>query len=134
MPATPAAPHLAREFVRTWACPDHLVDSHEALLLVSELVTNAVVHGEGPIQLTVRCAETRAVIAVTDGGPRLPVIPAKAPGADALAGRGLWMLVTLADDWGIRADPDTKTIWFAMAHQSPDLTGPLGWSSRLGGR
>jgi anti-sigma regulatory factor (Ser/Thr protein kinase) len=134
LPATPAAPHLAREFVRTWACPDHLVNAQEALLLVSELVTNAVVHGEGPIELTVRCAETRAVIAVTDGGRRLPVIPAKAPGADALAGRGLWMLVTLADDWGIRADPDTKTIWFAMANQSPDLTEPLSWSSRPGGR
>ena len=67
-------------------------------------------------------------------GPATPPIPAKAPGADALAGRGLWMLVTLADDWGMRADADTKAIWFAMAHQSPDLTEPLGWSTRLAGR
>lgn len=58
----------------------------------------------------------------------------EAPGADALAGRGLWMLVTLAEDWGMRADADTKAIWFATAHQSPDLTEPLGWSTRLAGR
>jgi hypothetical protein len=44
------------------------------------------------------------------------------------------MLVTLADDWGMRADADTKAIWFAKAHQSPDLTEPLGWSTRLAGR
>ena len=44
------------------------------------------------------------------------------------------MLVTLADDWGMRADADKKTIWFAMAHQSPDLTEPLGWSTGLAGR
>jgi hypothetical protein len=43
------------------------------------------------------------------------------------------MLVTLAYEWGIRADADTKTIWFAMAHRSPDLTEPLGWSTRLVG-
>jgi hypothetical protein len=35
------------------------------------------------------------------------------------------MLVTLADDWGMRADADTKAIWFAK---------PLGWSTRLAGR
>lgn len=58
-------------------------------------------------------------------GPATPPIPAKAPGADPLAGRGLWMLVTLADDWGMRADADTKAIWFAK---------PLGWSTRLAGR
>jgi anti-sigma regulatory factor (Ser/Thr protein kinase) len=91
-------------------------------LLVSELVTNAVVHGQGPIRLTVRCAETRAVIAVTDGGPGLPVIPTTPPAADALAGRGLWPLVNLAEDWGIRPHVETKTIWFAMATQSPQLT------------
>ena len=128
LPVTPAAPHLAREFVRTWACPDHLGDSQEAILLVSELVTNALVHGEGPIELTVSCAKDRAVIAVTDGGARLPVIPAKAPVADAVAGRGLWMLVSLADDWGVRVDADTKTMWFAMANQPPVHTVPLSWS------
>ena len=44
------------------------------------------------------------------------------------------MLVTLADDWGMRADADTNGIRFATAHQSPDLTEPLGWSTRLAGR
>jgi anti-sigma regulatory factor (Ser/Thr protein kinase) len=122
LPVSGAAPHLAREFVRIWACPDHLVDPQEACLLVSELVTNAVVHGQGPIRLTVRCAGTRAVIAVTDGGPGLPIIPATRPPTDALAGRGLWLLVNLAEDWGIRAHAETKTIWFAMANQSPQRT------------
>jgi hypothetical protein len=35
--------------------------------------------------------------------------------------------VTLAEDWGIRAHADTKTIWFAMANQSPQLTEQLSW-------
>jgi anti-sigma regulatory factor (Ser/Thr protein kinase) len=120
LPASAAAPHLARELIHRWACPQHHGDSGAALLLVSELVTNAVVHGEGPIELSVRCTGNGTIIAVTDGGPRLPVIPATAPGADALAGRGLWMLVTLADDWGIHTDAHTKTIWFVVTHQSAD--------------
>ena len=59
---------------------------------MSELVTNAVGHGAGPIELTVRCAETRAVIAVTDGGPdyrsfrRRLQEPTRWPGA----GYGCW--------------------------------------------
>ena len=99
---------------------------------MSELVTNAVVHGAGPISSRCDARDPRGHrrhrrwLATTGHS-------GEGPGADALAGRGLWMLVNLADDWGLRADADTKTIWFAMANRSPDLTEPLGWSSRLAG-
>jgi anti-sigma regulatory factor (Ser/Thr protein kinase) len=114
LPVSTAAPHLARGLIRGWACPQHHGDTGAGLLVVSELVTNAVVHGEGPIALGVRCTDNGTTIAVTDGGPRLPIIPTTAPGTDALTGRGLWMLVALADDWGIRADAHSKTIWFVV--------------------
>jgi hypothetical protein len=122
LPVSPAAPHLAREFVRDSACPRHLADPEEALLLVSELVTNALVHGKGPMDLTLRCEGARTIIGVSDGGAGLPVFPATAPAVDATAGRGLWMLVVLADDWGVRSDTHAKTIWFALADRAADLT------------
>ena len=121
-----------REFVARWACPDHLVESQEARLLVSELVTNAVVLGAGPIDYGAMRRDPR-------GHRRHRRWPAttghsgEGSRSRRAGRRGLWMLVTLADEWGIRADADTKTIWFAMAQRSPDLTEPLGWSTRLAG-
>lgn len=70
------------------------------LLAVSELTTNAVVHGEGPIgvALAVTCDRLRAT--VTDDGCGTPAPHRPLPGNGEAGGWGLQLVDTLADAWG----------------------------------
>lgn len=90
---------------------DELVDT--ATLLVSELVTNAVLHAATPVEL--RChveAETLCV----QVGDRSSVLPGRRHyDDDALTGRGLGMVELLAAAWGIEGDEHGKTVWFQLA-------------------
>jgi anti-sigma regulatory factor (Ser/Thr protein kinase) len=113
LPASLTAPSLAREFLRRWACPDHLTDSDDALLLVSELVTNALIHGAPPIRLTMRCVDSRTVVRVSDSGHE-PVLLQHPVAADALSGRGLRLLEVIATDWGVDTNARGHSVWFAL--------------------
>jgi anti-sigma regulatory factor (Ser/Thr protein kinase) len=114
LPATTAAPGLARQFLLREACRDHLADPGDALLLASELVTNALLHGEPPIELAMRCAGSRTIVSVTDVGEP-PTLRRSLGTADALSGRGLRLLDALAADWGIDNHTHGKTFWFVLA-------------------
>lgn len=83
-----------------------------AILLVSELVTNAVVHARTDI--TVRYLVEPAVvrIEVEDHNSRTPV--AAAAPIDATSGRGLLLLQELSDRWGVVGERDGKCIWFEV--------------------
>nr|WP_246315278.1 SpoIIE family protein phosphatase [Kineococcus aurantiacus] len=106
----------AREFLRdrltAWST-DELLD--EAELVLSELVTNALVHTGGGAGLTLRFdgAERRLTIAVEDTSPRAPHERAMTP--DALGGRGLGIVEAVADAWGVRPGPHGKTVWAELA-------------------
>lgn len=118
LPADRAAPGLARRHVTAagiGACwPPDLVDL--ALLVTSELVTNAVVHGRAPIEVTVRTLSSVVRIEVSDGGAGAPVPVDGKPDALEPGGRGLFLLDKLADRWG--AQPRTagpgKTVWVEL--------------------
>src|SRR5690625_409792 len=73
-PPTPETAAAAREFVHdtllTWGVPDPFDD---VILLVSELVTNAVIHAESPLEVTVRRAEGSTEVMVTDSAPERAV-------------------------------------------------------------
>ena len=120
LPHTPEAPGLARRYVtsRSGAWPDDLVDL--IVLLTSELVTNAFVHGAGPIELLLLEDGGRLRVEVGDGEPRLPDGPGK-PTEHDVSGRGLMILDRLADRWGShpRRTPPGKVVWF-------ELTAPPG--------
>jgi anti-sigma regulatory factor (Ser/Thr protein kinase) len=82
------------------------------MLMVSELVTNAVVHGEGPIDLRIERLGDRVRIAVTDHGTGTPVEDGM-PDSDAVHGRGLAIVARLAQRWGVRAHQGAgTTVWF----------------------
>ena len=121
LPHTPDAPRLARRYVtsRTAAWPAELVEL--TMLLTSELVTNAVVHGRGPIQLLLVEDGDRLRIEVTDADPRLPDGPGKPADHDE-SGRGLLILDRLADRWGShpRPTPPGKVVWFEVRHRPLD--------------
>ncbi|MFI6932890.1 SpoIIE family protein phosphatase [Streptomyces sp. NPDC050287] len=85
-------------------------------LVASELVTNAIRHATGPVQL--RLLRDRALICeVSDGSstsPRLRYARTEDEG-----GRGLFLVAQLTDRWGTRYTPDGKIIWTEQPLPSP---------------
>lgn len=92
------------------------MESAEAVeLLVSELATNAVVHGCGS-RMRVRVLDhgLRLRVEVSDDSTTLPA--QRHAAADAESGRGLAMIDTLAVEAGCDVAVNGKTAWFEMAH------------------
>ena len=81
-------------------------------LLVSEVATNALVHGAGEVEVRVTPAGARLRIDVADASPELPW-PREA-GPEAENGRGLGLVAALADDWGAYLRPPGKVVWFEV--------------------
>ena len=98
--------------------PDHRAGHgwiDEVRLLVSELVTNAIVHAVGPCGLTLRIGADSIRVEVADtGGGGLQL---RRPEPTESSGRGLLIVDTLARDWGVVHDGQTvgKTVWFELA-------------------
>ena len=116
---TPTAPAAARAFVREvcryWqlARPDATV-MDRAVLLASELVTNAVAHARTEIRLRLELRGDRLHIAVRDGGPGL--LRLVAPDPQTEGGRGLWLIEQLARSWGVNRHPDGgKVVWCTLS-------------------
>ena len=88
-----------------------------AALLVSELVTNAVMHGRGDITLSVHCADSQLIVGVGDQSTDPPVIDPH-PSIDQLGGRGLFLVDTLASSWDYQIAAGGKTVWFCLDGQN----------------
>ena len=84
-----------------------------AVLLVSELVTNAVRHARGPCSLVVSFHDDSVEFAVEDGEPQVPV-PRNAGVLDE-SGRGILLVGALADRWGVRTFAGGKATWFELS-------------------
>ncbi|MGW7133915.1 PAS domain S-box protein [Streptomyces bobili] len=93
----------------TWDCA-HLAD--DARLLVSEVLTNALQHAQGPLGLHLRRTATELTVEISDRSPHLPQPRLAAP--DDESGRGLLLVDALADSWGVRPTDDGKTTWFTL--------------------
>jgi anti-sigma regulatory factor (Ser/Thr protein kinase) len=90
-------------------------DRDTALLLVSELVTNAVVHARTNITVTIRCEGQLLTVEVRDGSDQIPVRRDN-PTTTLTDGRGLNLIAELSDDWGIRQTPGHgKVVWFSLS-------------------
>jgi len=126
----PAAAAEARSQVRAVICAwDVPVDPGVAVLLTSELVTNAIRHEPGEtVMLVVSCSRGQLRVDVHDTSCSLPVL-ADTP-ADAETGRGLMLVATLSAEWGVYRTPAGKAVYFTLAFES-DLAegsdrGPQG--------
>lgn len=89
----------------------------DALLVVGELVTNALVHGGSPVRVSLTAGEGRVRIAVTDPGGGMP--EPMVVGPEAIGGRGLAIVDAVADEWGISFDPSSKTVWAHISGADP---------------
>jgi anti-sigma regulatory factor (Ser/Thr protein kinase) len=113
--AGPTAPGIARGQVRaTIAAWDVPVDTSVAILLTSELVTNAVMHEVGEtITLVITCGYGQLGVDVHDTSCELPV-PVDGP-PDAETGRGLVLVASLSSSWGYYRTPTGKAVYFTLA-------------------
>lgn len=110
--AAAARAHLRRQ-VQQLLRPATLDD---ALILTSELVTNAIRHGRPAVTLAVALEPSALTVIVTDTSPDLPPLAPAKPPVDSPGGRGLVVVDALADQWGItpqHANPG-KAVWFAL--------------------
>ena len=99
-------------------------------LVAHELVTNAVQHARTDFVLRVDVRADAVRIEVHDDNPRRPVL--NTPPRYATSGRGLELVTSLADEWGVDADDDSKVVWATM--RRPDREGdPPSSRSRLAG-
>ncbi|MCD2465846.1 MULTISPECIES: SpoIIE family protein phosphatase [unclassified Streptomyces] len=108
-----AAREQVRQLLHDWRDEDQL-DS--AVLMVSEMVTNVLVHTDGDALLVaeVACGEKarRLRVEVSDGSDELP--HKRHPGEMASSGRGLVLMEMLADAWGVDPRGEGKAIWFEL--------------------
>ena len=120
--AEPDAAARARRLVRSVLAqaPAGLVDDAE--LVVTELVTNALLHGTGPVRLRASYTEPCLLVEVQDHSGQLPVLPARS--LDAMTGRGLGLVAAVSSAWGCRpaeGEPG-KVVWAELGGAAGDGT------------
>ena len=112
---------LARDFTRqalyAWgwlpaASADRRAAAEDVLLVVSELVTNACLHAEGPDQLRITCDNNVIREEVADRGTGQPA-PRNPHRAGRPGGHGMFIVQRLCLDWGVVRTPGVsgKTVW-----------------------
>ncbi|WP_435133639.1 ATP-binding SpoIIE family protein phosphatase [Actinacidiphila sp. bgisy144] len=118
----PGQIRAAREDIRSllhdWASPDQF---ESAVLLVSELVTNVLVHTDDDAVLAAEVigmpGTRRLRVEVADRSDDMP--HPRSPGELASSGRGLFLIEELADAWGVEPRGDGKSIWFDLFESRP---------------
>jgi anti-sigma regulatory factor (Ser/Thr protein kinase) len=112
---------VVEDAIRTWRIP---VDPDVAVLLTSELVTNAVTHGTPSagtfVLLTIACDAACLRVDVHDGSGDLPVPDTdliEEASAEAETGRGLLLVTSLSAEWGFYRTPAGKAVYFTLELQ-----------------
>ena len=84
----------------------------DIMLMVSELVTNSMVHAATQITLVLQADEGVIRVEVIDRSRSVPALLKVGP--VAASGRGLQVVDELADSWGVLPNPNGKTVWFEV--------------------
>ena len=111
-----SAPQLARAAIQE-ALSERPADLRDiAVLLADEIVTNAVVHCGGRIEMSLVESPGRIRVEVSDTSAALPLV--RPPTAGGERGRGMLIVDSLASSWGVIRRTDGKSVWFQL-----DITG-----------
>ncbi|MCO5998505.1 ATP-binding protein [Actinoallomurus sp. WRP9H-5] len=103
------ARHLTAGQLAGWGFAEHC---ETAELLISELVTNALRHGVGPIRLSIRFLGGVLRFEVADAGPRYPRM--RPVDDEDEGGRGLHLVESLSSRWGYARATIGKVVWFEL--------------------
>jgi anti-sigma regulatory factor (Ser/Thr protein kinase) len=114
LPPDHTAAVRARRFVRDtlleWGLDDSVGDAE---LLVSELVTNAVLHARSGARVDIEQVGDEIRIAVCDDSDSVPRV--RHYGPDAVTGRGMLLVDRIASRWGVDRLDTGKCVWFEVA-------------------
>lgn len=108
--AVPEARRALRDLLTHWGRPGR---SEIAELLTSELVTNALIHTDRDAVLTATVSQRGLRVEVRDFVGRRPR-PREPEAGEDTHGRGLILVESLADAWGVRAHGVGKAVWFEL--------------------
>jgi len=109
------ARRFTRRTLRTWGATDEI---DAALLVVSELVTNALVHTDGQVRLDLTLVNHRLRIAVADSSARSPIKPTSI-GWEATGGRGILLVEAMSAGWGTVPVSGGKQVWAEVVLEHP---------------
>ncbi len=126
--------HRARQFLREWLRSVELAGmTDDTELLASEVITNALVHGDTDVDIHVRRYPGRVRVEVRDSDPHLAMpVPPALDGDEAEGGRGLLIVAAVASAWGNSPSGRGKTVWFELPtpnaedrsdHRTPAVAG-----------
>jgi anti-sigma regulatory factor (Ser/Thr protein kinase) len=115
LPADPTSAARARRFIGEFCTAAQLPTEvcQTAALLVSELVTNAVVHGRTSATIEVHRPAQTLRVAVRDDNPDLPPV-GSTPDLTSESGRGLLIVSRLSRRWGVERVGPGKAVWFEL--------------------
>ena len=106
-----------------------------AELAMSEVVTNAILHGKDPVTVRLRGTRDHPRVEVRDASGEPPTLTTDDPIPDFIEdlptfGRGLAIVASFSEAWGAERDGDGKLVWFVPSPTPPDRPSPgvvLGW-------
>jgi len=110
------ARRLARRTLASWGI-DQAVDA--VLLVVSELVTNAVTHARSLMTFSLELHDDYVRVGVTDTSPSMPQEQAPEPSEEH--GRGIQLVDLLSSSWGAQILPEGKRVWAQIALSEVDV-------------
>jgi DNA-binding NarL/FixJ family response regulator len=112
LPLDPTSPRAARALVRELLGEEQVAFVESVELIVSELVTNAITHGQSSPRIEVALTRRAVRVAVHDTNPTLPTH--RQPDVDRPGGRGLHLVDHIASRWGAEPTTDGKVVWFEL--------------------
>jgi anti-sigma regulatory factor (Ser/Thr protein kinase) len=119
--SVPAARAFLTQLLHGWEVADEVID--DASLLTTELMSNAVEHGSGVVDLEIAVQDGLLHIGVHDDSVELPT-KHDAASSSLEGGRGIWLVQSIARDWGSDSSnrEPGKTVWFELT----TLRAPAG--------
>ena len=117
----PAAVGQARTFLRESLADADPEAQDTALLLTSELVTNAILHARTPVRLGLVVDGDQALVCVADRLADAAPLTPQVHSQTRHGGRGLALVADLSDDWGTARYAGGKTVWFRIPVASRSL-------------
>ena len=119
LPAQPRSTGVARRWVADLLTRWDLTGAVDDFrLVVSELVSNAVLHARTAIEVVPSIADGVIELAVRDSNPRSQRPRVIDPSLDATGGRGLLLVQELSDEWGVAERMNGKDVWLRRVSAS----------------
>ena len=114
--AVPSTRHRVNAVLAEWDVTGEAVEP--TLLVVTELLSNAIDHGRDPVWLSIELRDESVYVEVRDDAPEPPQLQPLEP--LRVRGRGLQMIEAVSSGWGWTADPPGKIVWADVPTNWPD--------------